>query len=908
MAEWIIICNAGDYNIEGAFNKFDKIDWKQSTNVEVGDVIYIYVGAPIYRIQYKCIATKVELTESEIDDSEFVINDAEYGGYDRYMELTLEAKYDNNRLGLNQLKLNGLKTVRGPSQVTQELSSYLFSVTETGGNVFDNYYSKSPVNKTRREAITILQRAYNRPVTARELTDIMYEHGKPQANVFTELQFMEDQGLAVKTGSSAPFGYSIVSNTGTPQYFYVFQNRSFNEESQGEYLWAPKLAKDGTENHHWSRMEQVKKGDVIFHGYKQRIVAVSIAKKDAYTADRPTELSEGLWAKKGWKVDSDYYIFPHAISPKDYWDEIKVLQPDKYGPFDKNGSGNVGYLFSITQEMAEFILDATAGKKRLGEDLKSNQNDEEATALLSGKTSIIIENLIKQFTKTIPEILPKEHELEKKRICFVNDYNMKKLINMTKEEYVVGLGRKDSFCYRLETELQELGNIHGATSAKFGLYYGKSGDDTEEKYRYTKKYGENPDDALDEIKEQIVFLRMNGEKKDLEAIRKCTLAPLFRGKILSVFFPEDFLCIFTDEHLDYFMQKLEITISSNDDILTKQLKLIEWKNSRIEMQEWNNHLFSRFLYSSFGRPLEDEKTKKDIQAEKDKSYPREYVTKIGITIGQWKALLQNPDVFKLEDVALLKRFYRAENHATTCYDLGIQDGLSPSAYITPIVSLSKRISETLELDPIYGDEGKQVWWRIPFWGRYREDGRFEWKLRPKLAKAMVAIYPELINTADQEMEAQEDKGLIEELRQANVTTENFEYIGKPKLKTAPVYKNGHKTYPRDRQVAINALAHAHYECEVDASHLTFIRKKSEKKYTEPHHLIPMAFSDEFEVSLDVEENIVSLCSNCHNLIHYGKDANILITQLYEERKTVLENVGINITLGRLLSMYGYEDV
>lgn len=83
------------------------------------------------------------------------------------------------------------------------------------------------------------------------------------------------------------------------------------------------------------------------------------------------------------------------------------------------------------------------------------------------------------------------------------------------------------------------------------------------------------------------------------------------------------------------------------------------------------------------------------------------------------------------------------------------------------------------------------------------------------------------------------------------------------------------------------MAHANYECEIDVSHPTFIRKKSDKKYTEPHHLIPMAFSDEFDVSLDVEENIVSLCSNCHNQIHYGKDADVLLRKLYEERKDEL---------------------
>ena len=52
--------------------------------------------------------------------------------------------------------------------------------------------------------------------------------------------------------------------------------------------------------------------------------------------------------------------------------------------------------------------------------------------------------------------------------------------------------------------------------------------------------------------------------------------------------------------------------------------------------------------------------------------------------------------------------------------------------------------------------------------------------------------------------------------------------------------------------------------------------------------MPLAFSDRFEVSLDVEENIVSLCSNCHNQLHYGKDAERLIIQLFNDRNALLK--------------------
>ena len=280
MTEWIITCNINVYNVEGAFDKLDTIDWKQSTYVEKGDIVYIYVGAPMSAIRYKCEAMEVELPAATIDDSEFVLDGSSYENYGRYMRLHLLDKYDNPLMGRSKLIENGLKTVQGPSKVNSQLSAYLFSVVETGGNVFDHFYDKKGIApKTRREAITILQRAYNRPLTARELTDIMYEIDKQQANVHAELTFMEQQRLVIKSGSSAPYGYSVVSNVGTPQYFYVFQNQSFGEESKGEYLQALKQAKDGTENHHWSRLKEVKKGAA---GMENEKGIVKLTRKQLY--------------------------------------------------------------------------------------------------------------------------------------------------------------------------------------------------------------------------------------------------------------------------------------------------------------------------------------------------------------------------------------------------------------------------------------------------------------------------------------------------------------------------------------------------------------------------------------------------------------------------------------------------
>lgn len=153
-----------------------------------------------------------------------------------------------------------------------------------------------------------------------------------------------------------------------------------------------------------------------------------------------------------------------------------------------------------------------------------------------------------------------------------------------------------------------------------------------------------------------------------------------------------------------------------------------------------------------------------------------------------------------------------------------------------------------------------------------------------------------------------DDNLINGLRHSSLAEleDGFTYTGMPQEVRKPIIKDGVIVYPRDRQTALNALAHAHFVCEIDGDHPTFVRKHSEQTYTEPHHLIPLSYQDQFNVSLDVEENIVSLCSNCHNEIHYGRDADKLIRQLYEARRDALAMAGIDLAIGDLLLMYGYE--
>ena len=78
--------------------------------------------------------------------------------------------------------------------------------------------------------------------------------------------------------------------------FYVFQGKTFNIEVLGEYIWAPIETKSGHKPHHWTRLLDVREGDIILHGNKGYICAISIARGACYNCPKPIEIrEEDLW-------------------------------------------------------------------------------------------------------------------------------------------------------------------------------------------------------------------------------------------------------------------------------------------------------------------------------------------------------------------------------------------------------------------------------------------------------------------------------------------------------------------------------------------------------------------------------------------------------------------------------------
>ncbi len=104
-------------------------------------------------------------------------------------------------------------------------------------------------------------------------------------------------------------------------------------------------------------------------------------------------------------------------------------------------------------------------------------------------------------------------------------------------------------------------------------------------------------------------------------------------------------------------------------------------------------------------------------------------------------------------------------------------------------------------------------------------------------------------------------------------------------------------YTRDPEIAAHALYLANYKCAIDPdNHKSFQHADYKRAYMEPHHLIHMAFQHKFSnKNIDIEDNIFSLCRNCHGEIHYGqKERKIEMTRkLYTEREDYFHDMGLS---------------
>ncbi|MFT8424209.1 MmcQ protein [Lactobacillus sp. UCMA15818] len=114
--EWIVPANPRYFDIDQAFKLNQTISWKQSTHIRIGDIVYLYVAAPVSALKYKCLVTAINQPYYYQDQNLKI---------DHVMQLRRIESLNTRKYSFNNLKKYGIKAIRGPRRATKALTNEL---------------------------------------------------------------------------------------------------------------------------------------------------------------------------------------------------------------------------------------------------------------------------------------------------------------------------------------------------------------------------------------------------------------------------------------------------------------------------------------------------------------------------------------------------------------------------------------------------------------------------------------------------------------------------------------------------------------------------------------------------------------------------------------------------------------
>ncbi|MCD7840179.1 MAG: MmcQ/YjbR family DNA-binding protein [Erysipelotrichaceae bacterium] len=110
--EWIIPANPKYYDMIHCFDDRNMITWKQTSNMHIGDIVYMYVTKPIGAILYKCQVIEVDIPY-DYQDKNLKMS--------KIMKLQLLQRYNEDQYTFEVLNQYGIKAIRGPRRISEAL-------------------------------------------------------------------------------------------------------------------------------------------------------------------------------------------------------------------------------------------------------------------------------------------------------------------------------------------------------------------------------------------------------------------------------------------------------------------------------------------------------------------------------------------------------------------------------------------------------------------------------------------------------------------------------------------------------------------------------------------------------------------------------------------------------------------
>ncbi|HID0753949.1 TPA: AAA family ATPase [Campylobacter jejuni] len=316
---------------------------------------------------------------------------------------------------------------------------------------------------------------------------------------------------------------------------------------------------------------------------------------------------------------------------------------------------------------------------------------------------------------------------------FQEVWTLEKVKNMTLEEYTnikKDNPNRDDFTFWIESKLDNLGSIWGGSAFKFGIY--KRNDESQKEssngrlysqnYAWIAKYGNNENEAFNNIKEKIIQIIQASQDNNLEAIEKIDFGDAIKWKI--AFHYQDvenikIINIFSKNVLDLvslneFKEKLKIYQIHKKLLENKNLSLVKmieniaiplWNKYGMDSQNYINkmkNLFSEYLNK---KKLDKNTINKYIQVIENisKEFLKENLYSCDLfSFDQNINKLNKNEEFKLKN----SNGHNMYSSALNCYRVFLIDYYEQDIFITERVQSEESNMKIIPLNQIlYGPPG-----------------------------------------------------------------------------------------------------------------------------------------------------------------------------------------------------------
>ncbi len=214
------------------------------------------------------------------------------------------------------------------------------------------------------------------------------------------------------------------------------------------------------------------------------------------------------------------------------------------------------------------------------------------------------------------------------------------------------------------------------------------------------------------------------------------------------------------------------------------------------------------------------------------------------------------------EIAQLRLHYQQPGHTASPTFLGKLIGeKSHHGVSARNVSMAKKISRFLGIEPPKREDGSARWWAYLVYAE--KSGRYwQLQLKPEIVSALdqlgwvqTSILPEDVLTAE----------LQEQVTKARADSPENR---RQRLETAPkkpsVVQVTRAEFRRNSDVVVEVMIRANGVCEECGCNAPFFRSSDGTPYLEIHHILPLS-----EGGDDTVENALALCPNCHCKKHFG---------------------------------------